>query len=153
SDEESESDEPANPAPARRGEALAAKEQPAAKGADRSLAASSPADSKGQTSPGKDSAKTAKPDGQAGTKSANPPAVQSTSAGSRTESPKAQSKAEAIPPKTAQAAPARPAPEKTATSQKPATKAAAPPFVDVASELDEDRKPSIHTTGNVLIKD
>ena len=27
------------------------------------------------------------------------------------------------------------------------------PFVDVASELDEDREPSIHTGGNVLIKD
>ena len=28
-----------------------------------------------------------------------------------------------------------------------------PPFVDVATELDEDRKPAIHTGGSVLIKD
>ena len=27
------------------------------------------------------------------------------------------------------------------------------PFVDVASELDEDRKPALHTGGDVLIKD
>ena len=30
--------------------------------------------------------------------------------------------------------------------------AAAPPFVDVATEFDEDRKPAIHTGGDVLIK-
>ena len=28
-----------------------------------------------------------------------------------------------------------------------------PPFVDVATELDEDRKPALHTGGDVLIKD
>jgi imidazolonepropionase-like amidohydrolase len=153
SDEESESEEQASPAPARRGETLAAKEQPAAKRADRSLAASSPADSKGQTALRKNSATTDKPDGQAGTNAASSAAVQSASAGSRTESPKAKAKSEAAPPKTAQAAPERPRPEKTAASQKAAAKAAAPPFVDVASELDEDRKPSIHAKGNVLIKD
>ena len=34
-----------------------------------------------------------------------------------------------------------------------APKAEVPPFVDVASELDEDRKPTLHTGGSVLIKD
>ncbi len=34
-----------------------------------------------------------------------------------------------------------------------AAKAEAPPFVDIASELDEDRKPTLHTGGSVLIKD
>ena len=34
-----------------------------------------------------------------------------------------------------------------------AAKPAPAPFVDVATELDEDRKPSIHTGGDVLIKD
>ncbi len=33
-----------------------------------------------------------------------------------------------------------------------AAKPAAAPFVDVATELDDDRKPSIHTGGNVFIK-
>ena len=38
-------------------------------------------------------------------------------------------------------------------SQGRGPEAEAPPFVDVATELDEDRKPTIHTGGNVLIKD
>ena len=37
--------------------------------------------------------------------------------------------------------------------QAEAPKPAAAPFVDVATELDEDRKPAIHTGGNVFIKD
>jgi imidazolonepropionase-like amidohydrolase len=37
-------------------------------------------------------------------------------------------------------------------SETPKAAAAAPPFVDVATEFDEDRKPSIHTGGDVLIK-
>ena len=43
-------------------------------------------------------------------------------------------------------------PRKAATKAE-AKKAEAPPFVDVASELDEDRKPALHTGGSVLIKD
>ena len=35
---------------------------------------------------------------------------------------------------------------------RPTAKPAAAPFVDVATELDDDRKPSIHTGGNVFIK-
>ncbi|MGP0066006.1 MAG: amidohydrolase family protein [Isosphaeraceae bacterium] len=42
---------------------------------------------------------------------------------------------------------------KAEAKKKAAPKAEAPPFVDVATELDEDRKPTIHTGGNVLIKD
>jgi imidazolonepropionase-like amidohydrolase len=41
---------------------------------------------------------------------------------------------------------------KTQTA-KAETSKSAPPFVDVATELDEDRKPAIHTGGDVLIKD
>ncbi len=40
-----------------------------------------------------------------------------------------------------------------AATPKAATPKAAAPFVDVASELEEDRKPTIHTGGDVLIKD
>ena len=42
---------------------------------------------------------------------------------------------------------------KKAAPKAEAPKPAAPPFVDVASELDEDRKPTLHTGGSVLIKD
>jgi imidazolonepropionase-like amidohydrolase len=55
--------------------------------------------------------------------------------------PKAESKAE-------NAQPTQPAP----TTQPPAP-AAEPAFVDVATELDNDRKPRLHTGGNVLIRD
>jgi imidazolonepropionase-like amidohydrolase len=44
-------------------------------------------------------------------------------------------------------------PPKAEAEKKAAPKPEAPPFVDVATELDEDRKPTIHTGGNVLIKD
>ena len=37
--------------------------------------------------------------------------------------------------------------------QAPAPRPRPAPFVDVATELDDDRKPTIHTGGNVLIKD
>jgi imidazolonepropionase-like amidohydrolase len=42
---------------------------------------------------------------------------------------------------------------KTQTAKAETTRSEAPPFVDVATELEEDRKPAIHTGGNVLIKD
>ena len=41
---------------------------------------------------------------------------------------------------------------KSESSKTAATKADAPPFVDVPTELDADRKPAIHTGGNVFIK-
>ena len=44
-------------------------------------------------------------------------------------------------------------PPKPEAEKKAAPKPEAAPFVDVATELDEDRKPTIHTGGNVLIKD
>jgi imidazolonepropionase-like amidohydrolase len=43
--------------------------------------------------------------------------------------------------------------EPKAQTAKAETPKAAAPFVDVATELDEDRKPAIHTGGDVLIKD
>jgi imidazolonepropionase-like amidohydrolase len=42
---------------------------------------------------------------------------------------------------------------KTEATKTAAAKPAAPPFVDVATEFDQDRQPSIHTGGQVLIKD
>ncbi|HEV3122174.1 MAG TPA: amidohydrolase family protein, partial [Isosphaeraceae bacterium] len=64
----------------------------------------------------------------------------------------AQAKREQKPEAPAQGQPAAASPEAKPQDQKPASKDA---FVDIASELDEDRKPaaSFHTGGNVLIKD
>jgi imidazolonepropionase-like amidohydrolase len=62
-------------------------------------------------------------------------------------------------PKPRESRPETPRPDSSkAQAEKPASnpgtsKPAAPPFVDVATELDEDRKPALHTGGNVLIKD
>ena len=47
----------------------------------------------------------------------------------------------------------KPDAEKTASPKPEPPKPPATAFVDVATELDEDRKPTIHTGGNVLIKD
>ncbi len=47
----------------------------------------------------------------------------------------------------------RPEAEKKAAPRPETPRPQAAPFVDVASELDEDRKPTIHTGGDVLIKD
>jgi imidazolonepropionase-like amidohydrolase len=44
-------------------------------------------------------------------------------------------------------------PPKAEAEKKAEPKVETPPFVDIATELDEDRKPTIHTGGNVLIKD
>ncbi len=67
------------------------------------------------------------------------------------ETPK---KSEAAPKAEAEKkAMAKAEPPKAEAEKKAAPKAEAPPFVDVATELDEDRKPTIHTGGNVLIKD
>jgi imidazolonepropionase-like amidohydrolase len=72
------------------------------------------------------------------------------------------SQPQAKAPTRAQTGKAAPAAEKTAAvkGQEPKAQTAkaespkpAPPFVDVATELDEDRKPSIQTGGTVLIKD
>jgi imidazolonepropionase-like amidohydrolase len=43
-------------------------------------------------------------------------------------------------------------PSKGETAKTAATQPPAPPFVDVATEFDEDRKPALHTGGNVFIK-
>jgi imidazolonepropionase-like amidohydrolase len=66
-------------------------------------------------------------------------------------SPEAQKAA----PKTQEPKKAVPKAQETkkAAPKAEAPKAEAPPFVDVATELDEDRKPTIHTGGSVLIKD
>jgi len=61
----------------------------------------------------------------------------------------AQPKAAATEPKAAAAKGA----ESKAQTAKAETPKAAVPFVDVPSELEEDRKPAIHTGGDVLIKD
>ena len=48
---------------------------------------------------------------------------------------------------------AKSATAKAGTQKGAPAKAAAAPFVDVAIELDQDRKPALHTGGDVLIKD
>ena len=68
------------------------------------------------------------------------------------DSVKTEAQSKAIEtPKTAES---KPDASKPADAPKPAdaSKPAATPFVDVATELDEDRKPSIHTGGDVFIK-
>jgi imidazolonepropionase-like amidohydrolase len=72
--------------------------------------------------------------------------------------PQAKSAAATQAPKVSAAPEAKPASAKgqepkaqTAAAEKEKAKTA--PFVDVASELEEDRKPAIHTGGSVLIKD
>src|SRR5262249_30093832 len=63
--------------------------------------------------------------------------------------------------KSGTSSPAQPAKPGGSQSQEPkkaqpqpeSAKPQSPPFVDVATELDEDRKPAMHTSGNVLIKD
>jgi imidazolonepropionase-like amidohydrolase len=49
--------------------------------------------------------------------------------------------------------PSKAAASKSDSSKSETRKPPAPPFVDVASELDNDRKPALHTGGDVLIKD
>ena len=53
---------------------------------------------------------------------------------------------------TASAQPAKADSSKTQPAKAEPAKTAAPAFVDVATELDQDRKPAVHTGGNVLIQ-
>jgi imidazolonepropionase-like amidohydrolase len=64
----------------------------------------------------------------------------------------AETKSQATATATKTAAATEP-PKKNAAPQSPTTKAAAPALIEAATEFDEDRKPALHTGGNVLIKD
>ena len=78
-----------------------------------------------------------------------------TATGSEPKTPnsvKTEAQSKAIEtPKTAES---KPDASKPADAPKPAdaSKPAATPFIDVATEFDEDRKPALHTGGDVLIK-
>ncbi len=148
--------------------APAASKKTGAGAADTKVKAVSPPSSGGQPSRGT----TAPPKGKAAPATkpagagrmiarADPAAllVATRSAGSQTGKPSApraelqpagaEPKAVAVEPKAAAAKGQEP----KAQTAKAETPKAAAPFVDVPSELEADRKPSIHTGGDVLIKD
>jgi imidazolonepropionase-like amidohydrolase len=113
-------------------------------GSEASQVASLRAQTKASTTPSNSSAqvKSAAPQDPKTADDAKPPVDKD----ERTTTASSQQKA-------AGGAPAKAATAKADTA-KPDTKAAPPrPFIDVATEFDEDRKPAIHTGGDVLIKD
>jgi imidazolonepropionase-like amidohydrolase len=81
---------------------------------------------------------------------AEPPARKKAEASPKDAKPVAPEMQKAV---TKAADPKPGAPKSEEPRKAAAPKPEAPPFVDVTSELDDDRKPTLHTGGSVLIKD